>query len=68
MDMENMFDLLAVPQEVKDADGASALSVKDGSIQFDNVTFEYNMLVYVIIITRNELHALISRTFSLVLS
>ena len=45
VDMEHMFDMLEEPQEVKDAAGASSLSVKDGSIQFDNVSFEYNMLV-----------------------
>ncbi|KAG5895499.1 hypothetical protein JTB14_034815 [Gonioctena quinquepunctata] len=41
VDMENMFDLLREEQEVIDAPGAGPLSVKKGSVEFNNVTFGY---------------------------
>ena len=41
-DIENMFDLLDVDQEVKDRPGATALSVRDGAVRFDDVHFAYD--------------------------
>ncbi len=41
-DIENMFDLLDVDQEVKDKPGAPALQVKDGAVRFDDVHFSYD--------------------------
>ena len=41
-DIENMFDLLDVDQEVKDRPGAAALSVRDGAVRFDDVHFAYD--------------------------
>jgi ATP-binding cassette subfamily B protein len=41
-DIENMFDLLDVDQEVKDKPGAAALVVKDGAVRFDDVHFSYD--------------------------
>ncbi|XP_074036297.1 ATP-binding cassette sub-family B member 6-like [Leptinotarsa decemlineata] len=41
VDMENMFDLLREEQEVIDAPGAGAISVKRGAVEFNNVTFGY---------------------------
>ncbi len=41
-DIENMFSLLAVEQEVKDADDAKPLDVSSGGIRFDNVSFHYD--------------------------
>ncbi len=41
-DIENMFDLLDVDQEVKDKPGAKALAVKDGAVRFDDVHFSYD--------------------------
>ncbi|MFN3548062.1 MAG: ABCB family ABC transporter ATP-binding protein/permease [Mesorhizobium sp.] len=41
-DIENMFDLLDVDQEVKDKPGAPALVVKDGAVRFDDVHFAYD--------------------------
>jgi ATP-binding cassette, subfamily B, heavy metal transporter len=41
-DIENMFDLLDVDQEVKDRPGAAALVVKDGAVRFDDVHFAYD--------------------------
>ncbi|XP_066996490.2 ATP-binding cassette sub-family B member 6 [Anabrus simplex] len=41
VDMENMFDLLREEQEVADVPGAGALNVKNGVIQFNDVTFSY---------------------------
>ncbi|WP_235919079.1 ABCB family ABC transporter ATP-binding protein/permease [Aureimonas psammosilenae] len=40
-DIEEMFLLLDVPQEVRDREDASALSVTQGSIRFENVRFRY---------------------------
>ncbi|KJE88983.1 abc transporter [Capsaspora owczarzaki ATCC 30864] len=42
IDMENMFDLLAVEPEVKDIPTAQALSVTSGEVKFDNVHFAYD--------------------------
>jgi ATP-binding cassette, subfamily B, heavy metal transporter len=39
--MESMFDLLNVPEEVQDLQGAPNLHVKGGEIIFDNVSFSY---------------------------
>ncbi len=41
-DIEQMFELLDVEPEVKDAPGAKSLVVGDGSIRFDNVNFSYD--------------------------
>ncbi len=41
-DIEQMFDLLDVRQEVADAPDAKALVVNDGAIKFDNVFFSYD--------------------------
>lgn len=41
-DIEAMFDLLDVDQEIKDEPGASALRVTDGTIRFDKVSFHYD--------------------------
>jgi ABC-type transport system involved in Fe-S cluster assembly fused permease/ATPase subunit len=41
-DIENMFDLLDVDQEVKDKPGAAALAVKQGAVRFDDVHFSYD--------------------------
>jgi ATP-binding cassette subfamily B protein len=42
VDMEQMFSLLRVPQEVKDKPGAKPLMPRDGEVVFDNVRFGYN--------------------------
>ncbi|WP_127523852.1 ABC transporter ATP-binding protein/permease [Mesorhizobium sp. Z1-4] len=41
-DIEQMFDLLDVPQEVVDKPDAAPLAVKDGAIRFDDVHFAYD--------------------------
>lgn len=41
-DIEQMFDLLDVKEEVKDKPDAQALKIEKGSIRFDNVHFAYN--------------------------
>jgi ATP-binding cassette, subfamily B, heavy metal transporter len=41
-DIEQMFDLLDVQQEVSDNPGAAALAVTHGAIKFDNVSFAYD--------------------------
>jgi len=41
-DIENMFELLDVPQEVKDADGAPPLKITDGTVRFEDVHFAYD--------------------------
>lgn len=41
-DIEQMFDLLDVDQEVQDKPGAPALVVRDGAIRFDDVHFAYD--------------------------
>jgi ABC-type transport system involved in Fe-S cluster assembly fused permease/ATPase subunit len=42
IDIEQMFDLLAVDTEIKDAPGASDLRVTNGEIVFDRVDFAYD--------------------------
>ncbi len=42
VDMEVMFDLLLVEQEVADRPGALPLAVSRGAIEFDHVTFGYS--------------------------
>ncbi|HLT78005.1 MAG TPA: ABC transporter ATP-binding protein/permease [Ferrovibrio sp.] len=42
VDMEQMFSLLDVPQEVEDRPGAPALQVPHGELVFDNVGFAYD--------------------------
>ena len=41
-DIEQMFDLLDVREEVTDREGASALVVSDGKVTFDDVHFAYD--------------------------
>jgi len=41
-DIENMFELLDVPQEVRDAPGAEPLKITDGAVRFDDVHFAYD--------------------------
>jgi ATP-binding cassette subfamily B protein len=41
VDLEKMFEVLNVPQEVKDKPGAAPLHVRGGEIRFDNVIFAY---------------------------
>ncbi len=41
-DIETMFDLLEVEQEVKDSPNAKALEVESGAIRFDDVSFHYD--------------------------
>ncbi|KAI4454528.1 atp-binding cassette sub-family b [Holotrichia oblita] len=41
VDMENMFDLMKEEQEVIDAPGAGPLTVRKGTIEFNNVSFGY---------------------------
>jgi ATP-binding cassette subfamily B protein len=41
-DMEQMFDLLDVPEEVVDRPGAKPLIVVDGAVRFQNVHFAYD--------------------------
>ncbi|XP_049287199.1 ATP-binding cassette sub-family B member 6 [Anopheles funestus] len=43
VDMENMFDLMREEQEVLDAPSAPGLAVARGRIEFNDVTFGYNM-------------------------
>lgn len=40
-DIEQMFDLLDVEQEIKDKPGASVLDVSSGAVRFENVRFGY---------------------------
>jgi ATP-binding cassette subfamily B protein len=42
IDMEKMFDVLGVPQEVQDKAGAPPLTVGGGEIRFEDVTFAYD--------------------------
>jgi ABC-type transport system involved in Fe-S cluster assembly fused permease/ATPase subunit len=42
IDIEQMFHLLAVDTEIKDAPGASALRITSGEIVFDHVDFAYD--------------------------
>lgn len=41
-DIEQMFDLLSVEEEIVDAPGAKQLDVSNGVIRFDNVDFSYD--------------------------
>lgn len=41
-DIEQMFDLLAVPEEITDRPGAADLAVREGVIRFENVGFHYD--------------------------
>ncbi|WP_420410011.1 ABCB family ABC transporter ATP-binding protein/permease [Hoeflea sp.] len=41
-DIEQMFELLDVEPEVRDAPDAASLDVKSGTIRFDNVSFSYD--------------------------
>lgn len=41
-DIEQMFDLLDVPAEVKDKPGARPLQVTEGNVRFDDVVFAYD--------------------------
>lgn len=41
-DIENMFDLLDVPQEVTDRPGAEPLAVSEGKVEFRDVHFAYD--------------------------
>ena len=41
VDMENMFSLLDEEQEIKDPPGALPIDIKDGAVEFDNITFSY---------------------------
>ncbi|MGS4884345.1 ABCB family ABC transporter ATP-binding protein/permease [Roseibium sp. MB-4] len=41
-DIESMFDLLLVPAEIKDKDGAAPLKAVAGTIRFKNVEFHYD--------------------------
>ncbi|MCX5493798.1 ABC transporter ATP-binding protein/permease [Kaistia dalseonensis] len=41
-DVEAMFQLLDVPEEVQDKPGAPALVVKEGAVRFEDVTFAYD--------------------------
>jgi len=41
-DVEAMFRLLDMPEEVQDKPGAPALVVKQGSVRFENVSFHYD--------------------------
>jgi ATP-binding cassette subfamily B protein len=41
VDMEKMFDVLGVPQEVQDRPGAQPVKVSGGEIRFENVVFAY---------------------------
>jgi len=41
-DMDDMFKLLDLPQEVRDIPGAPALAAGPGEVRFDNVFFDYD--------------------------
>lgn len=42
VDMERMFTLLAVDEEVRDAPDAKPLAIEGGEVEFDNVHFSYD--------------------------
>ncbi|HYM98905.1 MAG TPA: ABC transporter ATP-binding protein/permease [Aestuariivirgaceae bacterium] len=42
IDIEQMFDLLAVDTEIKDAPGANPLIIRNGEISFERVSFAYD--------------------------
>ncbi len=41
-DIENMFELLNVPAEVRDRPGAEPLQVREGNVRFEDVQFSYD--------------------------
>ncbi len=41
VNMEHMFELLDVPQDIKDVEGAPNLNFKSGDIEFNTVSFSY---------------------------
>mgnify|MGYP002527722218 CR=1 FL=1 len=41
VDMENMFSLLDEEQEINDPPNALPIDIKDGAVEFDNITFSY---------------------------
>jgi len=41
-DIEAMFDLLEVPNEIEDKPGAPPLAVREGAVRFENVSFHYD--------------------------
>jgi len=41
-DIENMFELLNVPPEVRDRPGAKPLEVREGTVRFEDVQFSYD--------------------------
>lgn len=41
IDMENMFDLMNIEPDVKDVPDAKDLVLKDGQVEFQNVSFSY---------------------------
>jgi len=41
-DIENMFELLNVPAEVRDRPGAEPLHVREGTVRFEDVQFSYD--------------------------
>ena len=41
-DVERMFTLLHRPREIQDAPGASELTVREGKVEFEHVSFSYN--------------------------
>lgn len=41
-DMEDMFSMLRIDREIKDADNAKPLKIKGGKIAFDDVYFDYD--------------------------
>ncbi|WP_119419467.1 ABCB family ABC transporter ATP-binding protein/permease [Desertibaculum subflavum] len=43
VDMERMFNLLAVDEEVRDAPGATPLRLEGGEVEFDDVQFAYDL-------------------------
>jgi len=41
-DIETMFDVLEIPAEVKDRPGARPLTVEEGAVRFEDVSFHYD--------------------------
>lgn len=41
VNMEHMFELLDVPQDIQDTEDAQAIEFKSGNINFDNISFAY---------------------------
>jgi len=44
LDMENMFEILDIEEEILDADPSTNLFVTDGSLEFDSVGFSYDKI------------------------